>query len=290
MGNSGSTGTNSYGNRGSAVYSSSTGSNSNGNSGSTSSNSMGNSGSTNTNSNGNSESAGWTNSMGNSGSTGTNSNGNSGSAGNSGSTGTNSNGNSGSSSTSTFTLTMSFSYSGNSGNMNSCVNISSQLDVCAQYLSPDDYYNLQTSVADYEAKAIFAYNTLSYLWPSDCSSSLWQYSCKAIFQPRLCTNTDNSTTLSNTSYCYNDCLNTLQNQCLNGSQPNPCQMSTCTTVSNLITECSNTTQAIPSLSENAYDLLVTVNETRYGNSGNMMKISWVVGLLLIMVNWLVTIL
>jgi len=179
-----------------------------------------------------------------------------------------------SSSASYCNITMSFSY----GNVN-CMNITSQLDTCAGYLSPDDYYSLQNSVADYEARAIFVYNTLASLWPSNCSSSLWTYACKSVFQPRLC---DNSTggNLTNTYYCSNDCLETLQSQCLNGSEPNLCQKNTCTTVSNLIYECSANFNST---------FLYNSNGTQLDNAGNMMNISWFVGLLLIIVNWLVAI-
>jgi len=181
-------------------------------------------------------------------------------------------------SSSFYNLTMSFSY----GNM-ACMNITSQLYSCAGYLSPDDYYNIQTSVAEYEYQAIVAYNTLAALWPYDCSSTLWSYACKSVFQPRLCNSTGN-----NTLYCYNDCLDTLQNQCLNGSEANLCQKNTCTTVSNLITECPSSNNATASpLSHN----LNTNGNYTYNtetNSGNLMN-SWFLGLLLIIVNWLVAI-
>jgi hypothetical protein len=92
-------------------------------------------------------------------------------------------------STSFYNLTMSFSYGNISNTSNSnttCMNISSQLTTCAAYLSPNDYYNLQFSVDNYEAAAILAYNSLANIWPSTCNDSLWSYACKTVFQPMLC--------------------------------------------------------------------------------------------------------
>jgi hypothetical protein len=222
---------------------------------------------------------------------------------------------------SVYNLTMNFSY-GNAA----CRNITSQLQICAGYLSTDDYYNI-TSVSEYEYQVIYAYNLLSALWPFDCSQALWTYACRAIFQPSLCTSTTGNSSLTDTYYCSNDCIQNLQTQCLNGSAPNLCQRSSCMTVSELILECSgsntnqtvpNTNQTVPSptlpptvnnnsttqapqglnmtsvptpansTSANATFMSSTNNSQSIDfNSGNVMKISWFVGLLLIVVNWLV---
>jgi len=143
------------------------------------------------------------------------------------------------------------------------MDITSQLTVCANYILSNETYYIPDSVALYEANATAAYNALANIWPSSCNESLWRFACQAVFQPRLCqnnnnttsnsvNNTDNTTntninintngiTLTTTYYCSSDCLSTLQVQCLDNNVPNLCQRSSCTTVSNLISQCSTVT-------------------------------------------------
>jgi len=214
-------------------------------------------------------------------------------------------------------------YYGNS----TCMDISSQLTSCADFLSPKDLYHIETSIAELEADAIITYQTLAQMWPSSCDDSLWAYACLSVFQPHLCENiTDNTITdpdslpdslqFTNTIFCQNDCMETLKIQCLNGSEPNLCQKSTCTAVSSLISECAfgtinqnNTTPEVlspeqygpakvdePTMQSNDTNNYVPEESSPepgfinvaddVKNSSNVVMISWIIGLLMIIVNWL----
>jgi len=149
-----------------------------------------------------------------------------------------------SNSTNYYNLTMSWSSNNlTSSSSMGCMNISSQLTTCAAYLSPDDFYSIQTSVADYEAAATQAYNYLAGLWPSSCNDTLWSYACQGAFQPSLCNSTGNSSSWDN------DCLSNLTDHCLNGSAPNLCQKNSCVTVTTIVCSrypCNQTVTAPPS--------------------------------------------
>jgi len=111
-------------------------------------------------------------------------------------------------------------------------------------------------------------------------------------------------------------LNLLQTQCLNNDAPNLCQLTACLTVSNSISACSlsssgsNSTapgtlppfppgfgpspstsqpgqpgQPEPAPGPYPNPEIGKFNET-LSNSGNLKRISWFIGLLLIIVNWL----
>jgi len=107
-----------------------------------------------------------------------------------------------------------------------CANITNQTMHCQGHLSPSNTYLLYEPPFVYDDDAYADFLILQSAWPSCNNNTLMSYACQVNFQPHQCTSNGLGKQI-----CYNDCYNTLTNQCGN----NLCASSACESITDCTT-------------------------------------------------------